>query len=103
MTEKVNVFLSFSASIDEKYCDLILSFFYSSILNHNHLNIDEKIELAYALDFFGINLDDNAHKFQSINILRQQLIDYASSSNFVEPFLLISYLIPEIQTKELGQ
>lgn len=97
-----NYFLFLLVSIDEQYCDSILTFFCSSILHHDHLNITEKIELAYALDFFGICLDDNAHKYESINNLRQQLIDYALSLDKFEPFLLITYLIPEVETKELG-
>lgn len=95
-------FLSFTASIDEKYCDIILSFFSTSILVHNNLNIDEKIELAYALDFFGINFDEYAYKHDSIDVLRQQLFDYAAETTTKEIFYMIDYLIPEVKDNEFN-
>lgn len=58
--------------------------------------MQEKVELAYAMDFFGIMLSVYSYKYDSIYKLRKDLITYAHESNDTEIEDLINYLIPDL-------
>lgn len=94
---KLSQFNYVSESINGKYFDLLMHFFDTGILLHHNLQLSEKLELAYVLDYFGLDLLVNSYKYRTIDELRYQLILYAKQSGNESTMNLVEYLIPDIQ------
>lgn len=81
---------------------ILLFFLQTGFLNHHYLDFPAKLELAYILHYFGLDLDKNANKFETVNELRHQLILYALRSQDEKIKDLVGFLVPCLHNELVG-
>lgn len=88
-----------SEPIDSKYWEILIHFFQSGIVLHHGLSSSEKMELAYVFDYFGIDINGESYKFNTLNELRHHLVYLAEQSEDDNTVDLVQYLIPNLHNE----